>query len=124
MAAWRREGKLTRVTTYYIWNVCNTLLPRSLTGAKTAAEAAKEWEWFPNHTRYSSDFCQLCGHTGYQYGHIIRHRVTGEVLLIGSQCSSNFWAMDIIRYQMKFLQTRAALPPRPVILTRKMQPTA
>lgn len=77
----------------YEQRVRDTLVPRSTIGAKTAREAAKEWALVPS-SREGSGTCQLCGHTGYRYSYKIQHKVTGEELLIGSICYSNYWGVQ------------------------------
>lgn len=79
----------------YSQAVRSVLIPRSRRGASTISAATKEWERSPNRSRKKSDHCQLCGHVGFTYSQLIRHKLTGEELLIGTQCAANFWPLPV-----------------------------
>ncbi|PSM31584.1 hypothetical protein BVG81_004655 [Haliangium sp. UPWRP_2] len=82
------------------------------------AEAIKDWERVRNSSGKSSHVCQLCGHTGYSYSYVIRHKVKKDVeLLIGSNCAENFWPL-----MMPMLPP--VQPRRLVLVARKAPPLA
>lgn len=77
-------------------DVLDILFPRSGLGGNTLSMVVREWERAPNPSGESSDHCQLCGHTGFSYSQLIRHKLTGKKLLIGSRCAANFWPLPVI----------------------------
>jgi len=76
-----------------VCNALDILRPRSLIEAKSLPVLVREWERIPNVEGLASDRCQLCGHTGFSYYQMIRHRATDTRLLIGSRCAANFWPL-------------------------------
>ena len=58
--------------------------------AQTSPAVYQEWAYLGKWRGWRSDVCQLCDHRGYTYRHIIRNRITGDILLIGSKCAEHW----------------------------------
>lgn len=65
--------------------------------AQTSPAVFREWEHLGKWSGWCSDVCQLCGHRGYKYRHLIRNRITREILMIGSTCIG-YWEPNGIGY--------------------------
>ena len=85
-----RNGTLLKMGRAYDERVRQTLTSRSTRGARTTEEAVKEWEYVGYIPREGTDVCQLCNHTGFRYSHKIRHKDSGDELMVGSTCCG-YW---------------------------------